>query len=571
MQDRESREEAAKAWLFPPVIITVISILKALTAGYSYPRQDLIIYTTFLYARLNPEQFARDVFAELRHTHFDFFWLFAPALPDVWLDGDVMKNITLVTWVLLFCSVYVCSSLFIKSMWLRFVPILFLGWSKATAGRMVLFEYSFSHRQISYALCFLGLWLLFKEKRWLAITAVSVSALLYPPLLYYFCAPLGLFMLIEFGWKKTSAYLALMTLLCSPLLYAYFRSGVVSSLLAPSAEIDWVKYFLINFDSIFSFYPVTWEKVFFIGSWLGCALIVFLLWIRRAAFSDVQRQYTRLLTVFLFYASVGMLLFYAKLELALRLQLLRAAVIAAMLTTVGIGFLLESVWGERKRLEKFCALAAFLSYHFLVVFAAVLNFLRPSKAPLRYIAAALVLFGIDQTNAVYSASPLRTNYSRWKDAADYAKQNLEHSALVMIPPVSNLDYCNTDDQVSFRLLAQRSTTLKVSDGVEIGYDVKFARQYIDYLNKLRDFLEIEFDFSSDCAFREKIKTAWNRKGVAGQLEFARQQQADFLLISNHLLPALGLNEAVFAGKNYSLLVVKAKDKDGQNVIDSGSI
>ncbi|MCB0344602.1 MAG: hypothetical protein KDD66_05780, partial [Bdellovibrionales bacterium] len=547
MLKKTSKDELAEALLFPPVIVTMICIIKALTAGYIYPRQDLIIYTTFLYARINPERFARDVFAGLKDTHFDFFWYLAPYLPDIWLDGDIMKNVTVVVWIFLFCSMYVLTSLFTKSMLLRLVPVLFLGWSKVTAGRMALLEYSFSHRQICYGCCFLGLWLLFNERRTAAIALMSLAALFYPPLLYYFFIPLGIFLLYEFGWKETLKYAALSAAICSPLILFYVKSGVAASLVGSSASLEWKKYLLINFDSLFSFFPITQDKLFFIASWIGCTLLVGLLWLLRGRLTELQLKYTRLLTAFLLYSVVGMILCYAGVGFAVRLQLLRAAVIAAMLTIVSFGFLLEIFWPERRRLEKFCAVGSFLSYHFMVIFAAFLNYIYPSKSALRYVIAILIFLAVDQTNAVFSSLPIRTQFSPWKDVAEYALHETEANSLIMVPPVSNLAYCNTDDQISFRLLAKRSTTLKVSDGVEIGYDIGFAAAYIDYFEDLRRFFKFEFNFSSDCAFRERIKSAWNRGGLKQQLAFSRKYGANYLLISNHLLPKQRSPQLVFEG------------------------
>lgn len=567
-----SRDEIAMRLFMPPLLILVIAILKALTAGYMYPRQDLIIYTTFLYARQHPELFARDVFAELRHAHFDFFWYFAAYLPDIWLDGDVMKNLAVLTWTFMFYGLYLFTGVFTSSMFLRLVPVLYLAWTKVTVGRLALLEYSFSHRQICYGLCFIGLALFFRERRSAGLLPMSAATLLYPPLIYYVWVPFGIFLVYEFGWKEAARSAALAAAVCSPLLYRYLQSGVLASFAGGSGDVEWKKYFFINFDSLFSFFPLTGEKIFYMSGWLGCSALIALLWCLRDSYNEVQRRYVRMLAAFLAYSVVGAALSYFGVGFAVRMQLIRASVITAMLTLVASSFLLGALWGERKKLEKFCAVLPFLSHHFLVVFAAFINFVFPSRSPLRYLTAACILIAVDQTHAVFGSAPIMTRFSPWGDVAAHARASLPPNALVMIPPVAGTQSCNLDDQASFRLLSLRSTTLKVSDGVEVGYDLHFASEYVNWLHELRDFLDIEFDFSSDCAFRQKIGFAWNRLGLKGQLVFARAQGADYLLIRNDLLPGGSSPEAEYRGRLYSLVKVLPGIEGGINdAAGSGSI
>jgi len=143
----------------------------------------------------------------------------------------------------------------------------------------------------------------------------------------------------------------------------------------------------------------------------------------------------------------------------------------------------------------------------------------------------------------------------WHDVAIWSKSKLPKDSLTFIPPVAGNPDCEIDNNITFRLLARRASSLKISDGVEAGYNRKFAYAYKDYVDDIHAFLGIQPDFSSSCAFRKKIKLAWENQSTTEILRYAAEKGASYLLLENSKITNKHpeIDQVVFRGEEYSLI------------------
>lgn len=431
-------------------------------------------------------------------------------------------------------------------------------WSKYFFG-LSLFGYSFIHTDLIYAFAFFGLSLFFSGKKVTAIASFAILSNFYPPLSYFFVAPFFLFILREERVAATIKYFSLYLILFSPMIFSYFQRGVFNLVLEQS-ELDWTDYFLINLETIFRLLPITTTKLNYISSFVGAILIYISVAHRQESLSKPQQLFIRCWQCYLAYAIVCILLTWLECSLALKLQLLRTTMVAVAFSLIGITFLVTPHWSNARFVEKALLLISMLSSHLFVVLFGALYFIQAKRSKIFALGGAVVLLIAIAFTTQLSFPPM-LGYNKmtpWFDVAQQAKKVLPVSSLTLIPPVADMTFCETDDYLTFRLLAQRSTTLKLSDGVEVSYNGTFAKQYVDYLTELSHFLAIKPNFSNACAFRQSFYNGWMAKPTSEILSFAQKIGADYLLIDNNHLGIESLSGFVFKGTEFSVIKVETK-------------
>ena len=539
-----------------PLYFLGLSIIKLLVGGYYYPQQDNTIYLTFRDAARYPENFAKDIFASLHQTHFDFLWPILELMPDDWLWEPNVVLVSIILNALFFGSLYYLCYTLTKNYWASFLPLVFCIWPKYLQG-FGMYTAGFMHRVIVFCLVNLALALYLRGKNSLALALLAFSTYLYPPLIYFVWPVVAIAAISELGFKRAALGGLFSLVLISPLLYSYYDQGVFAGLLGAGVQVDWKPYFLINLESIFTLSPFSPRKFKFLLSYLG---MLFLCWfVIKSLASDMsaqmaEKRFKTLLIVGTGVSIVFSLITYLGLDIALKLQLIRMSRFVVLAALVGLTLPILRVWNGRSNLQRIAVFLSAMSASFFAVIIATLIFFQEKNKNVAPIFILLFLF-VFFTHAV--RIPILEFHKRtpWHDVALHAKENLETDSLTLIPPVAGKKYCEVDSNTTFRFLARRSTTLKLSDGVETGYNQQFAKLYKDYVNSVHKFLEIEPDFSSACNFRDNVKEAWDSKSVEEVLSYARTQGADYALLSNVVLGGKGGYEksVFYRGREYSLL------------------
>ncbi len=537
------------------VITPGLVLAKVFFGSYHYPSQDMVIYLTFLERRIHPERFVDDRFAELYQTHFDFFWEFAARfLPSSWFWEPGAATLGFFSSALVLLSIFLFTKFLSRSDIAAIIVTLFLFWPKEGLGTTV-YSSGFIHRDLVDVFIFLGLYLYFTNRERISALSFSVAILAYPPTLYFFWFPFIIFAVFDLGFRRMLPVLVVSLVALTPLLYIYAHNGVLHSLLSNDPQVEWKRYFLIILDVIFSIAPFTPEKAMGLISFVG-AVIMFLVTLRYGSYGHkiAFQRFNRLTAIFIVFNAVAVLATFAESALVLRLQLIRISHYTFVLAFIGSGFIIRNLWKESSLVSKSALVFSQLSSTLFPIAAAFLLFTNTRSRIVRGVNVVLVFTLILLDQRIHPSIYNVVENTPWYDVALHAKGHLSDDSITLIPPVANPKFCDIDPQPTFRLLASRSTTLKVSDGVEIGYNLDFARDYISYMEDLRAFLGTDFDFSSDCAFREQIYDAWRKKSSAEIVKFAREQKANFILIDNEQIEPVS-ELIVFGGKFYSLLQI----------------
>ena len=534
------------AWIF-------LGILKVFFSSYSYPQQDNVIYLTFREASKYQHHFARDLFASLHQTHFDYFWPILRILPDVLFWGSGALLLSIVTNALFFSSTYLITYAITRARWLSFITVILCFSQKHILG-FGLFTTEFIHRNLIYSLVNFSLAFFLKGKNPQAYFLLIISTFFYPPLLYFVWPSVIIALIFEFGLKRAFSIGVISAILLLPLFFAYYEAGNFSHvLISNKVDLSYYFIFIVGLESIFSLEPLDFAKIANLASYFGIVVLSVLSIKTSLSSSSEFRRMNYILAALLGCSLISIVLTYLGLEFAIKLQLVRMARFLAYCGLISISSIIISNWNPRKVWKNILFLLSGFSISFLTILFGFLCVRSKSSLKL-LICAVLIVFGVSTTHSFGFPNLNTKEKTDWYDVSLYARENIAVNSLVLIPPVAKGDHCGLDNSVTFRLLSRRSTTLKVSDGIELGYNSNFALVYKKYIDDLLLLLKIEFQSENSCEFREKIHTAWFQLPMSDLLRYGKEQGASHALVSNRRLAGRDFDEfTVYKGKIYSLL------------------